>query len=129
MNIAQSFVSFMEDNGLGTFATDIFIAGVPEEAPTKCWWVIMSGGSVESANQTGEKIKNYILDIYYRNTDTEDVYETMQEFEELLNSGICTQIQNFDTIDVRATLFPTDKDIDGQDRTIGLIQATVKTYK
>lgn len=128
MNIAKSFVTYMESEGLGTFGTDIFIGVAPKGAPDPCYWLTSAGGAPQSRNQTGEVIKNYTLDLYYRNTDAEDVYEKLQSLEVLLNTGNCTQLTGFDTIELQATLFPTDQDIDNEERTVGLIQITVKTY-
>lgn len=128
MNIAKSFVEYMEDQLLGTFGDDIFIGVAPQGAPDKCYWINTSGGAPQSRNQTGEVIKNYVLDVFYRNTDAEDVYDTIQALEILLNNGNCTQLSGFDTIEIQATLFPTDQDIDNQERTVGLIQVGVKTY-
>ena len=128
MNIAKSFVEYMEAQALGTFGTDIYIGVIPQGAPDKCYWLTTSGGTPQSRNQTGEVIKNYVIDVFYRNTDAEDVYDTIQALEVLLNTGNCTQLTGFDTIEMQATLFPTDQDIDNQERTVGLIQVTVKTY-
>ena len=128
MNIARSFVTYMEGQSLGTFGTDIFIGAVPQDAPDPCWWLMTSGGAPQSRNDTGEVVKVYVLDLFYRNTDAEDVYEVLQALEVLLNTGNCTQLSGFDTIEIQALLFPTDQDIDDQDRTVGLTQVTIKTY-
>lgn len=128
MNIARSFSLYMESLSLGTFGTDLYIGSVPLNADDPVWWIVTSGGSTESKNQTGEKVKQYILNVYYRNTDAEDVYETLQDFEETVNSDACTQLQGFDTIELEATQFASDQDIDNQDATVGLIQVTIRTY-
>lgn len=128
MNVAHAFVQFMEDENLGTFGTDIFIGTVPLNASEACWWVLSAGGASTQKNNTGERIKNYILSVYYRNTDAEDVYNKLQDFEVLVNSKVCTEIANFATIEMEATVFPTDQDLDDLDRTIGLVEVTVSTY-
>jgi hypothetical protein len=46
----------------------------------------------------------------------------------LVNKNACTQLTNFDTIDMEATLLNTDQDIANEDRTVGLVQVTVTVY-
>lgn len=128
MNIARSFVEYMEDSALGTFNDDIYIGSAPLDALDPIWWVVTTGGSVLSENQSGEKQKIYTLNVFFRDIDEENVYETMQNFEVLVNSEGCTQLNGFDTIGMQATLFPADQDLDAEDRTVGLVQVTVRTY-
>lgn len=128
MTLKRAFITYMETLGLGTFGTDIFLNGAPLNAPAKSWWVLATGGSPVGTNQTGEKIKNYILSVYFRSTDAEEVDQEMHDLEERLNSGHCDQLEGFETIDISATTFPADQDLDAEDRTIGLLQASVRTY-
>lgn len=129
MNIAKSFIEYMEIESLGTFGTDLYIGAAPLDAPDRIWWVVSAGGTPIGKNHTGEKVKNYILSIYYRNNDAEDVYNTIESFEALLNAGNCTQLNGYDTIEIEATSFAADQDLDNEDRTIGLIQATITVYQ
>lgn len=128
MNISASFAEYMEDILLGTVGTDIEVGGVPQDAPEACWWVIPQGGGPEQVNQTGEMLKNYVLNVYYRDTNQESVYNSLQLLEETVNSGNCTQLDGFDTISMQATSFATDEDIDSEERTVGLVQVTIKVY-
>lgn len=128
MNIAKSFAEFLVDNGYGTLGVDLFIGGVPQDAGNKAMWILAGGGAASTKNTTNEKLKQYIISVYYRNTDMQDVYETLQRLEELINSDACTQLDGYDTIDLEATGFPTDNDLDADDRTIGLLQVTLTTY-
>jgi len=129
MNIAKDFVDFMVAQGLGAFGESIFIGNMPASTPNTCWSVIPSGGRPLIPNSTGERVKAYTLEVRYRSNNAEDVYDTLQAFEELVNSNSCTQLANFDTIDLEALVFPTDEDLDSEDRTIGLVQVTLTTYK
>ena len=129
MNIARSFVEYMEDLSMGTFGTDIFVGNIAMDAPNKAWWVLSSGGVTFGKNSTGERIKNYTLSVYYRNTDAEDVYETMQEFEDEINSKHCVQLDTYDTIEMEASVFPTDQDLDNEDRVVGLMQIKISVYQ
>lgn len=119
----------MTAEGYGAFGTDIFIGAAPLEAKDAIFWIVAAGGSPIGKNHTGEKVKNYILSVFYRNTDAADVYEKVQAFEELINSGNCTQLNGYDTIEMSATSFATDQDLDNEDRTIGLIQVTLTIYQ
>lgn len=127
MNIARSFATFLEDNGFGTFATDLFIGGAPEKIST-CYWITTAGGTPKQKNVTNNKLKTYTLNIFYRNTNAETVYENLQSLEELINSDDCTQLTDYDTIEMEAILFPTDQDIDVQDRTVGLLEVALTIY-
>lgn len=129
MNISKSFVGYMVSLGMGTFGTNIFINSVPLEAPDAVWWVLKSGGSPVTKNSTGERIKDYNLSVFYRNTDAEGLYELMQEFEEEINSKGCIQLSGYDTIEMEATVFPTDQDLDNEDRVVGLINVRISVYQ
>lgn len=129
MNIAESFARYLDTElSLGTFGTDIKVGAVGNSDPVPCWWVVLSGGAPSTVNETGELTKNYILDVYYRNIDQKTVYDQMSSLEENINKAHCIQLQDFDTIDMKTTIFSTDQDLDDQDRTIGLLQVTITTY-
>src|SRR4030067_2594247 len=129
MNISRSFVTYLEGLGYGTFGTDIFIGGVPVEAPDPCFWVLSAGGATERKNVTGGRVKRDLVALFYRNTDGGDVYETLQALEEEINKKQCTELADYDTVEMEATAFPTDQDLDVDDRTVGLLQVTITTYQ
>lgn len=128
MNIARSFATYLEGQSYGTFGEDIFIGGAPLSAPDSCFWVLSSGGPILVDAFTGEKIKAYTLLVYYRSRQTEDLYEMLQGLEIEINGTPCISLDGFDVLDVTATLFPTDEDIDDEDRTIGLIEVTCTVH-
>ncbi len=129
MNITKAFTTYMESEGFGTFGGDLFIGGAPLEAPASCWWVVSSGGAPELKNSTGEMLKAYVLGVYYRDTDTEQVYEKLQQLEELINSIVCVQLDSYETVNMEALGFPADQDLDAEDRTVGLLQVTVVIHQ
>lgn len=129
MNIAEAFVEYMEDLSMGTLGSTIYINSVPQEAPDAVWWVVKSGGSPVRKNSTGERVKDYILSVYYRDTDAEQVYELMQDFEEEINSKSCIQLDGYDTIEMEASIFPTDQDLDNEDRVVGLLNVRISVYQ
>lgn len=128
MNMARAFVEYMESEGLGTFGDDIYIGTAPLNTPDPIYWVISTGGTPISKNSSGERQKRYIVSVYYRNTDAQDVYEKLHTFEETINSTHCTDLTGFDTIEMECTLFTSDQDIDNEDRTVGLLQVSITTY-
>jgi hypothetical protein len=128
MNIVRAFVDYLESLSFGNFGTDIFIGGVPQSAPDKCMWLLSSGGSPTNRNETNEMVKRYVVNVFYRNTDQEDVYDTLQEIEEAINGDSCVNLTGYDTLSMEATNFPTDQDLDNEDRTVGLLQVTITVY-
>lgn len=134
MTITRAFVKYMEDVlNVGVLNTDIFIGGVPadlkDKAPDACWWIYANGGTPVSKNSTGEKQKTYILNVYFRDTDAQNVDETMQAFEIAVNGKNCSQLESFDTIEIEAMGFQSDLDLDNQERTVGMVQVTVRVYQ
>ena len=128
MNITHAFATYLQTQGFGTLGTNLFIGAVPLDAPDACFWVSSGGGSNQSRNKTGERVKSYIISIFYRSMDSEDVYDTLQELEETINSASCVTLGSYDTIEMQCTVFPTDQDIDSEERTKGLAQVTLTIY-
>ena len=128
MNVTKEFAEFLEDEGYGTLGTDLFVGGAPQDAPDVCYWVLSGGGSPTSTNLTNNKQKQYIINVFFRDTDQENVYEKLQAIEELINSDACTQLGSYEVLGIECTLFPTDNDLDVEDRTIGLLEATITIY-
>lgn len=127
MNITHSFATWLQTEGFGTLGTDIFIGAVPQDAPDVCFWVSSGGGGNQIKNKTGEKVKRYIVSVYYRSMDAEDVYNKLQLLEETIN-GECITLSSYDTIEGECTVFPTDQDIDSEERTKGMAQVTLTIY-
>lgn len=130
MTIAKAFVSYLETIITdGAFGENIFIGGAAKEtSKDDIYWIISNGGAPASTNVTGQKIKTYVLSLYFRSKSAEAVDEALQNLEETINIDQCTQLEGFDTIDMEATSFASDQDLDNQDRTIGLVQVTITTY-
>jgi hypothetical protein len=128
MTISKSFATYLQSAGFGTLGTNLYIGGAPMDAPDTCMWILAGGGSPIVKNQTGEKVKQYFLSVFYRSTDAEDVDDTLHALEVNLNSPTCPQLTDFDTIEIECTSFPTDQDIDNENRTEGLLQVTITNY-
>lgn len=129
MTVLKAFTEWMENNGFGVRGTNLYVGAVPKKAPKASWWVVGGGGSPTLRSDTGEKMKAYVFSVFYRNIDAEDVDEKLQALEEKLNNKDCKELNGYETIDVEATGFASDNDLDGEDRVIGTVEATVTVYQ
>lgn len=130
MNVAQSFAQYMQDNSVATLGQNLYIGEAPSsnKVSDAVWWIVASGGTPETRLPTGETVKNYLVQIFYRDRDYRTVYETAQSLEERINCDACTQLEGYETMDMQATAFPVDNDLDNEDRKVALIQATIRVY-
>lgn len=132
MNLAEAFANYLEnDLSIAILGQDLFIGEAPSsnKVPDSIWWIVDNGGSPIKKNSTGESLKSYQVQIYYRNRDYKAVKDALYTLEQDLNCDGCTQLTGIDTIDIEATTFPIDNDIDGEDRKVGLLQVNLTTYK
>ena len=130
MNLAESFVEYLQTLTGSRFGQDIFIGEAPSSNNVQdaIWWIVTSGGTPVK-NITGESTKTYQIEVFYRDRSYQSVYDNMHQLEEQLNCSGCVQLTGFETFDISATTFPIDNDLDSEDRKIGLLQATITTYK
>lgn len=131
MNIAEDFATYLATITGSTLGQDLFIGEAPSsnKVGDSIYWIVTSGGAKTLKAQTGEAIKAYTIDIYYRSTNYQGVYDAMQTLEEELNCAGCVQIGSYDTIEVEAITFPIDNDLDNEERKVGLLQANLTIYK
>lgn len=133
MTIKKAFIKYMDEVlNLGTATganKNIFKDAAPQKAPDDCWWVTGGGGPITLDADTGEKRKEYLLSVYYRSIDSDELDEILHAFETRLNGKHCDQLDSFDTIDMRATNFQSDQDLDNEDRSVGLVQVTVSVFQ
>lgn len=129
MTVAKALAQWMETNGFGVVGTNLYIGAVPQKAPKASWWILGAGGTPVIRPETGEKGKAYIFNVFYRNTDSEDVDERLQALEEKANSKMCPELPPYDCLSVEATGFQSDNDLDAEDRTVGTVQLTITIYQ
>lgn len=131
MSLVSAFADYLASVTSTTLGQTLFIGNAPssDKVADQIWWIVESGGSVIGRNATGEKQKSYQIDIFCRSRDYEYIKTQMSSLEEDLNCDNCSQISGYDTIDIEATTFPIDNDLDSEDRKVGLLQATITTYK
>lgn len=126
--VSESFIKWLENNGVGTFGTDLYLNQVPDNAPDTCYWVLTNGGSPIQKMQTGEKVKQYFVSVYYRSTLGANLERSLFDLEQLINARGCFSLEGFEVIEVEANQFPSDSDLDNIRRRIGLLQANIKVY-
>lgn len=130
MTLAQTFAEYLENLGYGIFEQDIFIGLAPSsnKVPDAIFWIIATGGSITSETTTGERMKQYTVDIFYRDTNYQTVYETLESLEHELNCTGCVELEDIDVVDISATNFMVDEDLDSEDRKVGLLQLTLTVF-
>lgn len=127
--VGEAFVAFLEDKGIGTFGTDLFLGELPLEAPDDAWLVVVGGGNPEVVTLDGGMIKLYTFNIYHRSLAGKEIERELFSLEEDLNCDTCVNLEGFETIYSRATNFSQDIDLTNENRRIGLLQAQVRLFK
>lgn len=131
MSLVSALASYLQSFTGTTLGQTLFIGEAPSsnKVADAIWWIVENGGGVIQKNSTGETMKSYQFNIFYRSRDYEAIKDAMYSLEEDLNCDNCSQISGYDTIDIEATTFPIDNDLDSEDRKVGLLQLTITTYK
>lgn len=131
MTITESFIQWLEGQGVATFGQDLYLRRVPDSknTPTSLYWIIPGGGFPLGRNRTGEMIKQYSYTINYRSNKVKEVEEKLNALEELLNCQNCIVLDGYEVLEVEVNVFPSDGDNDEEDRETGLLQVNIKTYK
>lgn len=127
--VSESFINYLEAQGYGTWGTSLFLGKVPQDAPDTCYWVITSGGDPIQKLRSGETVKQYFVAVNFRSTKSKDVERNLFKLEELLNCESCVDLQGFEVLEIEASGFPVDTDLDNEERDTGFVQANIKTYK
>lgn len=131
MSVQSTFASYLASQVGATIGQDMFIGQAPSsnKVADSIWWVTASGGDILKDLMTNGKVKNYLVEVFYRNRDYDVVYDKLHDLEEDLNSAGCVDLAGFDCVKVDASTFPIDNDLDAEDRKIGLLQARLTIYK
>ena len=131
MTLAQSFIKFLQDKGYGIPGQNIYLFRVPnsKKTETEILWLIPMGGFPSSVNKTGEMIKAYQIQIYYRSNSARKVDEVLNDLETTLNCSSCVNLEGFELVGIRATQLPADQDLDSENRMVGTISVQLEVYK
>lgn len=127
--VSDAFVEFLQNQGIATLDVDIYISQVPDDAPDTTYWITTSGGNTVLKLVTGEKVKQYFISVFYRSTSAREIERKLFNLEELLNCAECVTLTGFEVYEIGATQFPSDQDLDSEDRRVGFLQANIKIYK
>lgn len=131
MTLAQSFIKFLQNKGYGIPGQNIYLFRVPnsKKTETEILWLIPMGGFPSSVNKTGEMIKAYQIQIYYRSNSARKVDEVLNDLETTLNCSSCVNLEGFELVSIRATQLPADQDLDSENRMVGTISVQLEVYK
>lgn len=131
MSLVADFATYLAGVTSTTLGQTLFIGQAPssDKVADSIWWIVENGGGVIQKNATGEARKSYQFNVFCRNRDYEVIKTAMSDLEEDLNCDNCSQLSGYDTIDIEATSFPIDNDLDSEDRKVGLLQVTITIYK
>lgn len=126
--VSESFIKWMEDNGYGTFGTNIFLNQMPESAPDSSYWVVTAGGDVTAKLVTAQSIQQFNTQVFYRNAKGKDVERNMFALNQKINTRGCFTIDGFDIYSIEASM-PEDDDEDAEDRPQASLIVSIEIYK
>lgn len=131
MNIAEAFTDYLEQITGSVLGQDLFIGQAPStnKVPDDIYWIVASGGNINTDTTTGEKLKNYTIEVYKRSRDNRTIYDDMQDLEIELNCLSCIELSGYEVVDIEAYTLSIDNDLDNEDRKVGLLQVNLIIYK
>lgn len=127
MTFLQAFAEALAPAVGATLDQDMFVSRVPA-VPSSAWLIKAFGGVPTLHAVTGARIKDYNVQVFYRDQDTQAIYDKLYALEELLN-GPGLDLEGFQVVETNCLVFPTDNDLDAEDRDVGLLQAVVSIFK
>lgn len=133
MNIVRSFANYLATQQSLTYGHDLFLSrarasGSPDSddgvVPESIWW-LKTGGS------QGRRGKLFVnpIEIYYRDRNAEVLYDKLAQLGEDLSCTGCVSLEGFTVTEVEVAGLFADQDLDSEDRTVGLLQINVITFK
>ena len=125
--VSESFIKWMEDNGFGTFGTDIFLNQIPDDAIDNAFWVVTAGGEVASKNVSAESIQQFSTQVYYRNVSGKEVEHHLFALNQKVNTRGAFAIDGFDLYAIEATM-PEDNDKDAENRPQASLVVAIEIY-
>lgn len=130
MSPMQAFATALAPLVGATLGQDLFISKAPssDHGPAALWWLRAGGGAPVTHAVSGERVKNYEFQVYYRDPSAQVVYDKLFNLEALINSSGLA-LDGYNVVDVNAYSFPSDQDLDDEDREVGLLQIAISIYK
>ena len=131
MNVVEAFKDYLVSRSIGTFAEDLFISRVPSgvSVPDDVWWLRLEGGSSGTYNVNQGNQRPVTISVYRRSVSAAKVYDDLEALNDLVSCSGCLELEGYNVIGV-STIGPfADQDLDGEERTVGMLQVTVTIYK
>lgn len=129
MNLAESLADYLEnDLSIATLGQDLFISRGPKK-PSSQWLIRVENPNPTARNVTGEVTMPVTFSIYYRNTSAKAVYDQLEALADSLACGDCVRLTGYEVVDSEVIGPFIDQDIDDAERTVGLLQVTLRLYK
>jgi len=129
VTVSESFVQWLEIEGYGAFGNNLFINRIPLKAPADSFVITTNGGQTVRRLITGEVVKQYLIQVQYRDTSNKDVDRTLFNLEERLNAKDCFYLDGFDVDYVSTSQFASSQDIDNEELQTGLLTVNVQLYR
>lgn len=83
MNISKKIAHYLEDEGIGTLGTDLFINNIPEDKDN----ALMLSAVPSGVQEPYYKIYNQNIEVWSRNQDTEAGFNKLEEVFDLLHQA------------------------------------------
>lgn len=125
--VSEAFIKWMEDNGYGTFGTDIFLNQIPEKAVDNAFWVVTAGGSVTRSMVTTESIQQFSTQVFYRNAAGVEVEHKIFALNQQINNTAGLTLDSFEVYNIKATM-PNDNDRDAENRRLASIVVSIQIH-
>ncbi len=128
MNIVRSFAQYLEDQAVATIGQDLFISRARTE-PDALFWLIPVGGVSETKNINTGYLTTHEIALYYRDNEPGTVYDQLKTIQDLVMDEDCIDLQDYIVVGIKTAGPFTDQDLDNENRTVGLLQISITTYK
>lgn len=131
MNIIHAFKDWLVDQSVTTSGQiKIHRASSGTKSPDELWWLVAEGGSDLGHTADGNPTQTTVIGCYYRNRSAYAVYNALELLRDTVTTAGCLVLDGYKVVAIPTTEGPfTDQDIDDEDRTVGLLQVTLTTFK
>ena len=129
VTVSEAFVEWLEIEGYGAFGVNIFINRLGLKTPQASFTVITNGGQLVRRLVTGEAVKQYLIQVQYRDVSNKNVDRTLFNLEERLNAKDCFKLTGFEVDQVSTAQFASNQDIDLEELQTGLLTVNVQLYR
>ena len=129
VTVSEAFVEWLEIEGYGAFGENIFLNRLGLKTPRDSFTVITNGGQLVRRLITGEAVKQYLIQVQYRDVSNKKVDRTLFNLEERINARDCFKLTGFEVDQVSTAQFASNQDIDLEELQTGLLTVNVQLYR